>query len=110
MCIENTLQQHIMNITNGGRTIADFFHATMQGEIRSAKVHHQMEAAKHLTRLVLANSPFPLDRGMPGRVKTPNLVSSSFLRSMSLSPNRERESTLETADTAETQDNNPSIP
>ena len=56
MCIENTLQQHILNITNGGKTIADFFHATMQGQNPRAQVHHQMEAAKHLAKLGLAES------------------------------------------------------
>ena len=110
MCIENTIQQHIMNITNGGRTIADFFHATMQGEIRSVKVHHRMEAAKHLTRLALANTPSPLTGESRDGGENSEPYNSSFLRSMSLSPNREQESTLETADTAETQDNNPAHP
>ena len=59
MCIENTLQQHILNITNGGKDIADFFHATMQGQNPRAQVHHQMEAAKHLTKLALTYTPSP---------------------------------------------------
>ena len=59
MCIENTLQQHILNITNGGKDIADFLYATMQGWNSRAQVHHQMEAAKHLTKLALTYTPSP---------------------------------------------------
>ena len=59
MCIENTLQQHILNITNGGKDIADFLYATMQGRNSRAQVHHQMEAAKHLTKLALTYTPSP---------------------------------------------------
>ena len=117
MCIENTLQQHILNITNGGKTIADFFHATMQGQNPRAQVHHQMEAAKHLTKLVLTYTPSPLTgEGWDGgeaparpehverhdRNTAHEPYHSSFLR--------KQESTLETADTAETQDNNPTHP
>ena len=60
MCIQNALQQHILAITNGGKTVADFLHATMQGETRNAKIHHQMEAAKQLTKLALTYTPSPL--------------------------------------------------
>ena len=59
MCIPNTLQQHILNITNGGKTVADFLHATMQGETHNAKIHHQIEAAKQLTNLALTYTPSP---------------------------------------------------
>ena len=112
MCIENTLQQHILNITNGGKTIADFFHATMQGQNPRAQVHHQMEAAKHLTKLALTYTPSPStgegwDGGeasaRPEHVEGPvegldgntahEPYDSSFLR--------KQESTVETADTAE---------
>ena len=64
MCIQNTLQQHILNITNGGKTIADFFHATMQGETRNAKIYHQMEAAKQLTKLALTHTPSVTPRAL----------------------------------------------
>ena len=57
MCIQNTLQQHILDITNDGKTVADFFHATMHGQNPNAKFHHQMEAAKHLTKLALPTAP-----------------------------------------------------
>ena len=53
MCIQNALQQHILDITNGGKDIADFFYATMQGKPPNAKFHHQMEAAKQLRKLGL---------------------------------------------------------
>ena len=53
MCVENTLQQHILNITNGGKTVADFFHATMQGQTHNAQVNHRMDAAKQLAKLGL---------------------------------------------------------
>ncbi len=54
MCIQNTLQQHILDITNDGKDVADFLYATMHGLTPHAKFHHQMEAAKHLTKLGLA--------------------------------------------------------
>ena len=60
MCIQNALQQHILNITNDGKTVADFFHATMQGETYDAKTHHRMEAAKQLAKLGLPITPSPL--------------------------------------------------
>ena len=53
MCIQNALQQHILDITDGGKDIAEFFHATMQGKPPNAKFHHQMEAAKQLRKLGL---------------------------------------------------------
>ena len=53
MCIQNTLQQHILNITNDGKDVANFLYATMHGLTPHAKFHHQMEAAKHLTKLAL---------------------------------------------------------
>ncbi len=59
MCIQNTLQQHILDITNDGKDIANFFHATMHGLNPNAKFHHQMEAAKHLTKLALHTTPSP---------------------------------------------------
>ena len=71
MCIENTLQQHILNITNGGKTIADFFHATMQGQNPRAQVHHQMEAAKHLAKLGLAESITVRPEPRPEHVEGP---------------------------------------
>ena len=53
MCIQNTLQQHILDITNDGKDVANFLYATMHGQNPNAKIHHQMEAAKHLTKLGL---------------------------------------------------------
>ena len=53
MCTQNTLQQHILQITNGGITVADFLHATMQGQTHNAQVHHRMDAAKQLAKIAL---------------------------------------------------------
>ena len=53
MCIQNTLQQHILDITSDGKDVADFFYATMHGLNPNARFHHQMEAAKHLSKLGL---------------------------------------------------------
>ena len=54
MCIQNPLQQYILEITNGGKDIADFFYATMHGQTRNAQIHHQMDAAKQLRLLGIA--------------------------------------------------------
>ena len=59
MCIQNALQQHILDITNDGKDIAEFFYATMQGKPPNAKFHHQMEAAKQLRKLGLPTTPSP---------------------------------------------------
>ena len=59
MCIQNALQQHILDITNDGKDIADFFNATMQGATPNAKFHHQMDAAKQLRKLGLPTTPSP---------------------------------------------------
>ena len=53
MCIQNALQQHILDITNGGKDVADFFYATMQGKPPNAQVHHQFQAAIQLRKLGL---------------------------------------------------------
>ena len=53
MCIQNALQQHILDITNGGKDVADFFYATMQGATPNAQVHHQFQAAIQLRKLGL---------------------------------------------------------
>lgn len=55
MCIPNALQQHILEITDDGKTVAAFFYATMQGETPNAKIHHRMEAAKQLSKLCLTS-------------------------------------------------------
>ena len=60
MCIQNALQQHILDITNDGKDIAEFFYAAMHGRNPNAKFHHQMEAAKHLSKLGLPITPSPL--------------------------------------------------
>jgi len=57
MCIQNTLQQHILDITNDGKDVANFLYATMHGLTPHAKFHHQMQAAKHLTKLALPTAP-----------------------------------------------------
>ena len=59
MCIQNTLQQHILHITDNGKTVADFLHATMQGNTPNASAHHQLEAAKQLSILALQTTPSP---------------------------------------------------
>ena len=59
MCIQNTLQQHILDITDDGKDVADFLYATMHGRNPNAKFHHQMEAAKHLSKLALHTTPSP---------------------------------------------------
>ena len=59
MCIQNTLQQHILDITNDGKDIAEFFYATMHGLNPNAKFHHQMQAAKHLSKLGIPSAPSP---------------------------------------------------
>ena len=59
MCIQNALQQHILDITNDGKDIAEFFYATMHGQNPNAKFHHQMDAAKHLSKLGLPIAPSP---------------------------------------------------
>ena len=59
MCIQNALQQHILDITNDGKDVADFFYATMQGATPNAQTHHQMDAAKQLRKLGLHIAPSP---------------------------------------------------
>ena len=59
MCIQNALQQHILDITNDGKEIVEFFYATMHGQNPNAKFHHQMEAAKQLRQLGLHTTPSP---------------------------------------------------
>ena len=56
MCIQNALQQHILEITNDGKDIVEFFYATMHGQNPNAKIHHQMDAAKQLRELGLTDS------------------------------------------------------
>ena len=53
MCIQNALQQYILEITNDGRDVIDFFRSTMHGHNPNARIHHQMEAAKQLRKLGL---------------------------------------------------------
>ena len=62
MCIQNALQQHILDITNDGKDIADFFYATMHGQNPHAQFHHQMDAAKQLRILGLHITPSPVKR------------------------------------------------
>ena len=59
MCIQNALQQHILDITNDGKDVADFFYATMQGKTPNAKIHHQFQAAIQLRKLGLPTTPSP---------------------------------------------------
>ena len=70
MCIQNTLQQHILDLTSDGKDVADFFYATMHGLNPNARFHHQMEAAKHLSKLALTDSitarPEPVEGPVEG--------------------------------------------
>ena len=51
MCDQNSLQQHIRELTNNGEVIARFLTETVQGKTPHAKPCHQLEATKQLTRL-----------------------------------------------------------
>ena len=55
MCIQNKLQQHILDITNDGKDVIEFFYATMHGQNPHATFHHQMEAARELRKLGLTD-------------------------------------------------------
>ena len=50
MCIQNTLQQKIAEITNNGETIAIFLADTMQGDAYDIKRCHRLDAARLLTK------------------------------------------------------------
>ena len=65
MCIQNALQQHILDITDNGKEIVEFFYATMHGQNPNAKFHHQMEAAKQLRELGLTDAEFIAGRSEP---------------------------------------------
>ena len=66
MCIQNALQQHILDITDNGKEIVEFFYATMHGQNPNAKFHHQMEAAKQLRELGLTSvRPEPVEGPKP---------------------------------------------
>ena len=105
MCIQNALQQHILDITNDGKDIAEFFHATMHGQNPNAKFHHQMDAAKHLSKLGLdaaLSLPTAEDHdGSQDRINTP---------SPSTGEGRDGGENHQNAVNAESQDNNPPHP
>ena len=50
MCIQNTLQQKIADLTGNGETIATFLVDAMRGEIPGVKACHRIDAAKTLTK------------------------------------------------------------
>ena len=50
MCIQNTLQSKIAELTQNGETIAVFLADTLQGASPAIKVCHQLDAARMLTR------------------------------------------------------------
>ena len=50
MCIQNTLQQKIAEITNNGETIVRYLAGTMQSESYAIKPCHKMDAARMLTK------------------------------------------------------------
>ncbi len=50
MCIQNTLQQKIANLTNDGETIAMFLADTLQSDSYAIKTCHKMDAARLLTK------------------------------------------------------------
>ena len=95
MCTQNTLQQHILDITNDGKDVAEFFYATMQGRTPNAQIHHQMEAAKQLRKLGLDITPSP----STGEEPAPS-------ESRGWDGGEDRD----TAETAEPQDENPPHP
>ena len=102
MCIQNALQQHILDITNDGKDIAEFFHATMHGQNPNAKFHHQMDAAKQLRQLGLDSAlslPTAEEHdGSEDRINTP---------SPSTGKGRDGGENHQSAVNAESQDNNP---
>ena len=74
MCIQNALQQHILDITNDGKEIADFFYATMRGATPNAKIHHQFQAAIQLRKLGLPTDdisvrPEPVEGLVEGHIE-----------------------------------------
>ena len=50
MCIQNTLQQKIADLTGNGETIATFLVDAMRGKIPGVKACHRIDAAKTLTK------------------------------------------------------------
>ena len=105
MCIQNTLQQHILDITNDGKDIADFFYATMQGQTPNAQTHHQMDAAKQLRKLGLHIAPSPSTEedhdGSEDRIDTPSPLTGEGW---------DGGEDYQNADTTETQDENSTHP
>ena len=50
MCIQNTLQQKIAEITNDGETIVRYLAGTLQSESYAIKPCHKLDAARMLTK------------------------------------------------------------
>ncbi len=59
MCIQNTLQQKIANLTNDGETIAMFLADTMQSDSYAIKTCHKMDAARMLSKYGFAPAEPP---------------------------------------------------
>ena len=81
MCNQNALQQKIRKLTGNGDLIANFLADTLEGKYADAKFNHRLEAARHLIKYGFSDA------------NCDNASNSSFLRSLSLSANREQEST-----------------
>ena len=73
MCIQNTLQSKIAELTQNGETIAVFLADTLQGASPAIKVCHQLDAARMLTRYGFPQQDnivhFPAPSMEEGRVK-----------------------------------------
>ena len=114
MCIQNTLQQHILDITNDGKDIAEFFYATMHGLNPNAKFHHQMDAAKHLSKLALPSAPSPSSQlvipAKAGIQKGDGPENHENTPSPSTGEGRDGGENCQNADTTETQEDNPTHP
>ena len=78
MCIQNTLQQHILTITDEGKAVADFFYATMQGKTRNAQVHHRIDAAKQLSKYGISITSSPSTEEAQNMAETQENTSSSI--------------------------------
>ena len=76
MCIQNTLQQKIADLTGNGETIATFLVDAMRGEIPGVKACHRIDAAKTLTKYGGAQPEgkvIPFDSVRPEPVEEPTL-------------------------------------
>ncbi len=76
MCIQNTLQQKIANLTNDGETIALFLADTLQSDSYAIKHCHKMDAARLLSKYGFAQPEgkvIPINPVRPEPVEEPTL-------------------------------------